>query len=168
MVNTDTGEILATANSKGEATRSGTGVNAAGGSNAAMAGGLMDMTASNFKETVVGEAVVSAVAGLSDQFETKAASLPSKTIIVEGLVADATADTVIINVGTKAGLKAGDKMAVSRLNREVRDPNSGKVIRRIEDAVGEIVITEADEGSAVGKFSGAAPAKVGDMVKTVQ
>ena len=168
MINTDTGEILATANGKGEATRTGTGVNAAGGSNAAMAGGLMDMTSSNFKETVLGEAVTSAVQGLSDQFEAKAASLPTKTVIVEGLVADATANTVIINVGTKAGVKVGDKLAVSRLNREVRDPNSGKVIRRIEDAVGEVVITEADELSAVGKFSGVATAKVGDTVKTVQ
>jgi curli biogenesis system outer membrane secretion channel CsgG len=168
MINTDTGEILTTASGKGEASRSGTGVNAAGGSNAAMAGGLMDMTASNFKETVLGEAVTSAVDGLSNQLEAKAASLPTKTVLVEGLIADATGGTVIINVGTKAGLKVGDKLAVSRLNREVRDPNTGKVIRRIEDKVGEIVITEADESSAVGTFTGPAPAKVGDAVKSVQ
>jgi curli biogenesis system outer membrane secretion channel CsgG len=168
MINTDTGEILTTASAKGEASRSGTGVNAAGGSTAALAGGIVDMTSTNFRETVVGEAVTSAVQGLAGQLESKAASLPTKTVVVEGLVADATGDSIIINVGTKAGVKVGDKLSVSRLNREVRDPSSGKVIRRIEDKVGEIVITEADEQSAVGKFTGPAPAKVGDLVKTAQ
>jgi hypothetical protein len=108
------------------------------------------------------------VDGLSNQLEAKAASLPTKTVVVEGLVADATGGTVILNVGTKSGLKVGDKLAVSRLNREVRDPGTGKVIRRIEDKVGEVVITEADEGSAVGTFTGPAPAKIGDTVKTAQ
>ena len=44
----------------------------------------------------------------------------------------------------------------------------GEFNARIEDNVGEIVITEADEASAVGTFTGPAPAKVGDAVKSVQ
>jgi hypothetical protein len=143
-------------------------VDAAGGSNAAMAGGVLDMRSSNFANTVLGEAVHSAVGGLATQLEAKASSLPTKTVVIDGLVADATGDTVVINVGTKAGLKVGDKLAVGRLNREVRDPTSGRVIRRIEDKVGEIVITEADELSAVGKFTGPQQAKVGDSVKSIQ
>ena len=168
MINTDTGEILATTTGKGEATRTGTGVKGAGGSNAALAGGLVDMRASNFQETVLGEAVNAAVKTVAADLSGKAGALPTKTVSVEGLVADATGDTIIINVGSKTGLKVGDRLAVSRVSREVKDPSTGRVIRRIEDKIGEITITEIDEVSAVGKLSGTGPAKVGDTVKTVQ
>jgi hypothetical protein len=61
-------------------------------------------------------------------------------------------------------VRVGDRLDIRRKIREVRDPSTGKVIRSIEDSVGSIVITEVDEASAVGKFTGSAPAKVGDTV----
>jgi hypothetical protein len=73
---------------------------------------------------------------------------------------------VIVNVGSKNGVKVGDRLDIRRKVREVKDPSTGKVIRTVEDAVGSILITEVDESSAVGKFAGAAPAKVGDTVST--
>ena len=39
------------------------------------------------------------------------------------------------------------------------------MIRSVEDKVGDIVITEVDEQSAVGKYTGTTPAKVGDAAK---
>ena len=51
-------------------------------------------------------------------------------------------------------MKVGDKLTVRRVGREIRDPATGKVIRRVEDNLGEITITEVDEASAVGKYSG--------------
>jgi hypothetical protein len=59
----------------------------------------------------------------------------------------------------------GDRLQVSRPVRAIRDPATGKVIRQIEDKVGEVVITEVDESSSVGKYTGTGPAKVGDAVK---
>ena len=47
----------------------------------------------------------------------------------------------------------------------MRDPASGKILRSIEDTLGEVVITEVDEGSAVGNYTGSTPAKVGDVVR---
>jgi hypothetical protein len=73
---------------------------------------------------------------------------------------------LVINVGTRAGVKVGDKYEVRRAGREIRDPATGKVLRRMDSAVGEITITEADDASAVGKFTGAGPVKVGDSVKS--
>ena len=61
-------------------------------------------------------------------------------------------------------MKVGDRLQVRRSIREVRDPVTGKVIRRVEDKLGEIVITEVDESSAVGNYTGATPSKVGDRV----
>jgi hypothetical protein len=52
-----------------------------------------------------------------------------------------------------------------RTGREIKDPATGNVLRRTDTPVGEIVITEADEASSVGTFSGSAPAMVGDHVK---
>jgi hypothetical protein len=61
-------------------------------------------------------------------------------------------------------VKVGDRLDIRRKIREVKDPATGKVIRSVEDAVGSIVVTEVDEASAVGKFTGSVPAKVGDAV----
>jgi curli biogenesis system outer membrane secretion channel CsgG len=165
MVNTSTAEILASVTGRGEASRSGTGILGAGGSAINAAGGALDMRSSNFANTVLGEAVTASVTQLAQQLNGKANSLPTTVVHIDGLVADAAPDgTVTINVGSKAGVKVGDKLLIKRKTREIRDPATGKVLRRVEDNVGEIVVTEVDEGSAVGKFSGSQPAKVGDTV----
>jgi len=55
---------------------------------------------------------------------------------------------------------------VERVSREVKDPATGKVLRRITAPVGEVEVTEADEGSAVAKAVSGTGFKVGDVVKT--
>ena len=168
MIDTSTAEILATVQGHGEETRNGTGILGSGGSYAGMAGGALDMKSSNFADTILGAAVNKATTDVAHGLDQKAASLPTapvKVVKIDGLVADASPDgTLIINVGSKAGVKVGDKLAVKRKVREVNDPTTGKVLRSVEDAVGTITITEVDEASAVGKFSGTGPAKVGDTV----
>jgi hypothetical protein len=109
--------------------------------------------------------VNTAVQSLTTQLNASAARLPATTVSIDGLVADVSGNTLIINVGSRAGVKVGDKLQVSRVGREIRDPASGKVIRRVTESLGELVITEIDESSAVGKYSGAGTVKVGDAVK---
>jgi len=93
--------------------------------------------------------------------------LPTVTVTIEGQVADASPDgTLILNVGSKNGLKAGDTLAVKHPGREIRDPATGKVLRRIEDSLGTVTLTEVDESSSVGKFTGTGPVKVGDTVSS--
>lgn len=166
MINTDTAEILASASGKGESSRSGTGLLGVGGGGGTIAGGVLDMRASNFADTVLGEATNKAVSDIAAQLNSRASALPTRVISISGLVADASPDgTVIINVGSRAGLKLGDRLEVKRKLREVRDPATGKVIRSVEDKLGDMVITELDEQSAVGKFTGSSQPKVGDTVK---
>lgn len=164
MVDTTTAEILGTARGVGESQRGGTSLLGAGGGHIA-GGGAVDMTSANFANTIIGEAVNGAVVQLCGELNQSAAKLPTRTAKIDGLVADATGGTLVLNVGSRAGLKVGDKLQVKRKVREVRDPATGKIIRSIEDNVGEVVITEVDEGSAVGKFNGSGQAKVGDVVK---
>jgi len=85
---------------------------------------------------------------------------------IDGLVADAAPDgTLIINVGSDAGLKVGTVLAVKRMGRKITDPATGKVLRQVEDAIGQMTVTEVDAKSAVGKFSGTGKPQVGDAVK---
>ena len=65
-------------------------------------------------------------------------------------------------------MKVGDNLAINRKVRDVRDPSSGKVIRSVVDKVGTVKITEVDEASSVGKFTGTGPAKVGDTVSNAK
>lgn len=165
MVNTSTGEILAAVTGTGESTRSSTSLLGAGGGWTGGGGGSLDMGSSNFANTILGEAVHKAVDDTGTQLDGAVDKVPTIKLEVNGLVADVSGNTLIINVGKKAGVKVGDKLAISRQVRVVKDPATGKVIKSVEDKVGEMTVTEADNDSATGTFSGSGPAKVGDAVK---
>jgi curli biogenesis system outer membrane secretion channel CsgG len=168
MIDTSTAEILASVQGHGEESRSGAGILGAGGSYGGSGGAGLDMKSSNFANTILGAAVNKATTDVAHGLDQKAASLPTgpvKIVKIDGLVADASPDgTIIVNVGSKDGVKVGDTLAVNRKVRDVKDPASGRVIRSVVDAVGTLKITEVDESSAVGKFTGTGPAKVGDTV----
>lgn len=90
----------------------------------------------------------------------------AETQTIQGLVADVAGKDVIINVGSQAGVRPGTKLDVMHPVRTVKDPASGKVLRTVEDKVGELTIKNADATSAAGIFSGIKPAKVGDTVRS--
>ncbi|MGP8246264.1 MAG: CsgG/HfaB family protein [Bryobacteraceae bacterium] len=165
MIDTNTAEILASKTGKGSSSRSGGGLLGAGGGGGSEGGAGIDMKSSNFGATILGEATTKAVADLSTQLSALAAQLPAETLSVEGMVADASPDgTLILNIGSRAGLKVGDTLQVKHPGREIRDPSTGKVLRRIEQSVGTVTITEVDESSAVGKFAGPGTPQVKDTV----
>jgi len=166
MVDTSTAEILASAQGKGESSRGGVGLLGSGGSvYGPSAGAGIDMRSSGFRSTILGEATNKAVTEVAQQLEAKAASLPTTVVEIDGLVADAAPDgTLVLNVGSKNGLKVGDTLNVKRKVRDVRDPDSGKVLRSIQDTVGTVTITEVEASSAVGKFSGPGTPRVKDTV----
>lgn len=166
LVDVNTAEILAVATGKGESKRTGTGLLGAGGSASGAGGGVYDMTSQNFAATIIGEATIEAVGEVAQQVEQQAARLPTTTIKVDGLVADVSGNTLILNVGSKAGVKVGDRLLVSRIARTVKDPATGRVIREVTENVGEVKIIEVDELSSVGAFSGSGTPKVGDKVAT--
>jgi hypothetical protein len=125
----------------------------------------MDMKSSNFGATILGEATTKAVTDLATQLDARATQLPVETVSIDGMVADASDDgTLILNVGSRSGLKVGDTLQVKHPGREIRDPATGKVLRRIEESVGTVTVTEIEETSAVGKFSGTGKPQVKDTV----
>jgi curli biogenesis system outer membrane secretion channel CsgG len=165
MIDTNTAEILASCTAKGESTRKGTSLLGAGGGGGNAGGAGVDMKSSNFGATIIGEATTKAVNELGAQLDAKATALPVVAVQISGMVADAEPDgTVIINVGSRKGVKVGDTLTISRKVKEIKDPSTGKVLRSIESPVGSVTITQVDEDSATGKFSGSGAPQVKDSV----
>jgi len=95
------------------------------------------------------------------------AKFQARTIVVEGVIAAVDGGQIVLNVGSKTGLKVGDQMSVERVTREIKDPTTGQVIRRLATPVGVIKITDVDAISAIGVALSGTGFKVGDAVKTV-
>jgi curli biogenesis system outer membrane secretion channel CsgG len=166
IVDIDTGEILAVADGKGESQRESTALLGGGGHWGGWGAGGVDFGSSNFQETIIGEAVTEAMEQLSTGVVAGAPKLAVRQVLVQGMVAFVDANGVVLNVGAKAGVKAGDRLSVERVTREIKDPSTGAVIRRMSSKIGMIEVTEVDEGSAVAKIVDGTGFKVGDMAKT--
>ena len=164
MIDTSTGEILAVAEGNGESARGGTSLVGGGAGSSGGGGGAFDMSSSNFGATILGEAVHKAVDSLGQQLDNKAAAMPTHKVEISGLVADVSGNSLILNVGSKSGVKVGDVLQISRVVRTVKDPATGKVIKSIANKIGDAKVTEVDENSATVIFTGAEVAKVGDAV----
>ena len=107
LIDINTAEILAVCTGSGESKRGGFKLGGGGGGWTGGGGGAVDMGSSNFGQTILGEAVNASVANLGQQLDDKADSLPTVKVVVSGLVADVEGNTLILNVGTKAGVKVG-------------------------------------------------------------
>ncbi len=167
LVDANTGEVLASTTSKGESKRSGGFLDGGGSNYHGGGGGGASMGSSNFAETIIGEATVSAVTQLATGLEAGSTKFGVAEVVpVSGMVADVAGADIIINVGSVAGVRVGDRLMVTHPLRTVKDPATGKVIRTIENTVGELTITSADASSAVGTFKGSPSPKVGDTVKS--
>ena len=165
IVDTTTGEILAVAKGAGESARSGLMLGGYGGGYGGGGGaGSVDMSSSDFRETILGEAVAAAVKELSQQLIESESRIPEVKIAINGLVADVDGSLVILNVGSAHGVEAGTLLKVKRVTRTVKDPASGKVLREIASTIGEIRVDEADEGSSVGTIVSGDSVQVGDKV----
>lgn len=167
IVNVDTGEIVAVAEGKGESGRSSLGLGGGGGNWHGFGGGHVDLGSSNFQNTIIGEATKAAVDQLSADLVSNAGKVSVRTITVEGLVAAVDGDQIVLNVGSNAGVKVGDQLQVSRVTREIKDPTTGQVIRRLSSTIGIVRATDVDAKSAVCTPVSGSGFKEGDRVSTV-
>jgi curli biogenesis system outer membrane secretion channel CsgG len=167
IVDIDTAEIMGVASGKGESERDSTSLLGGGGNWHGFGGGNVDFGSSDFQQTILGEAVNKAVKELSTGVIADNGKFQARTVSVEGLVAAVDGGQIILNVGGKAGLKVGDQLNVERVTREIKDPATGQVIRRMTNPVGVIRLTDVDAVSAVGTIVSGSDFKVGDAAKTI-
>jgi curli biogenesis system outer membrane secretion channel CsgG len=167
LIDTNTGEILASATGKGESQRSGTNLLGGGAGTGGFGAGGAGMNSSNFAQTIIGEATTAAVTQLAQGLESDGEKLPTVAAApINGLIADASTPDIIINVGSGAGVTVGQTLQVKRVVRVVKDPATGKPLTSIEDSVGTLTVTSVQTGSAIGHFSGAGTPKIGDVVQS--
>lgn len=167
VINIDTGEIMAVADGKGQSSRSSTSMLGGGGNWSGWGGGHADFGSSDFQQTIIGEATKAAVDQLTTNLVGEAGKVAVRTVVVEGLVAAVDGEQIILNVGGRAGVKVGDQLQVLRVTKEIKDPATGKVLRKLSTAVGVVKATDVDEASAICSPVSGSGFKVGDSVKTV-
>jgi len=167
MVDIDTGEILAVAEGKGESNRQSTSLLGGGGNWHGFGGGNADFGSSDFQNTIIGEATKAAVDQMTTEVVSDKDKLQARTIVVSGLVASVDGGQIILNVGSKAGVKVGDQLNVERVSKEIKDPATGQVIRRLSSQLGVLKVTDVDDTSSVCSVVSGSGFKVGDAVKTV-
>jgi curli biogenesis system outer membrane secretion channel CsgG len=167
LVNIDTAEIMGVATGKGESSRESTSMLGGGSNWHGFGGGAVDFGSSDFQQTILGEAVNAAVTQMSTELEADNTKLVTRTISVSGVVAAVDSGQIVLNIGARAGLKVGDQLTVKRVTKEIKDPSTGKVIRKMTSDVGVIKLTDVDDISAVGMAVSGSGFKVGDEVQTI-
>jgi len=167
IINIDTGEIMAVADGNGQSSRSSTSMLGGGGNWHGFGGGNADFGSSDFQQTIIGEATKKAVDQLAANLDSQSGKVPERTIVVEGVVAAVDSGQVILNVGAKAGIKVGDQFNVMRVTREIKDPTTGAILRRLTTTIGVVKATDVDDVSAICSPISGTDFKVGDVIKTV-
>ena len=168
VVNVDTAEILAVAEGKGESKRRSTSLTGGSGGWGGFGAGGVNFGSSDFQNTIIGEAVKASVEQLSSGVVKEQGKVQVRQIVIQGLVAAVAGNQIILNVGSKAGVKVGDQLAVERMTQEIKDPATGKVIRRLTSPVGVLKIVDVDADSSVGDVVSGSGFKVSDLVKSAQ
>jgi curli biogenesis system outer membrane secretion channel CsgG len=110
---------------------------------------------------VLRKAIEKVVAKMS--FEGGGSAVAAKPVDV--LVADVDGKTVTLNQGSAAGFKVGQKVKITRKDKEIKDPATGKVIKVKYKKIGTIEITAVESSYSEGKIVKGEGFAVGDLAK---
>ena len=167
LIDTNTGEVIAVASADGEASESKTDV--------AKTNAIYSTKTKDFGTSTIGKATMSAIDSIADKVEHPtrpvggggAAPAPAPVATASGnysgLVAYVSGNTIVVNVGAKAGVKVGDTINITRPGQPIKDPVSGAVIKVMMDPVGQAKVTEVDDGTATATYTGKAAVQVKDQ-----
>jgi curli biogenesis system outer membrane secretion channel CsgG len=167
LVDAETSEVIATGEARGESKRTSKGFGAALFAGGVAAGGAVNMTSSNFGETIIGEATMDAVNKLSEQLKTVnlQGGASDRTDDLDARVADFSGGTLTINAGSAAGLQVGQTFTVYHKGKEIKDPSTGEVLDVQTTPIGKFTVTTVRDRISIGSYSGATPPVAGDIVR---
>jgi curli biogenesis system outer membrane secretion channel CsgG len=165
LIDAETSEIIATGEARGESIRKGSSFGAIGGAlGKGVAGVQVDMTSSNFAQTIIGEATQDAVNKIADILKEQSVNMKKAVREVETSVADVSGNTLVIAAGANDGVTAGEVFEIHEVLREVKDPVTKEVLDRITKKVGEMTITTVRDKISMGTYVGTA-AKIGFVAR---
>jgi curli biogenesis system outer membrane secretion channel CsgG len=155
LVDTETGEVIETAEARGESSRKSKDYGALlGVSGVGVGAGGVSMTSSNFQQTIIGEATSNAVTKIVEFLEARIPQLPAKPRDIEGRVATVGTGTIVLNVGSQDGVLRGDRFEILQINGEIKDPTTKEVIDVDAVKIGEFVADGVREKTASGAYGG--------------
>lgn len=160
MISTSTAEILVAAEGEGLASQSDSQVLVLG-----TGGG----SSTNNVQKLLSDATEQAVEGVLDDLvgaQEQLAALPTAVPDVSATVADVFGSEITLNKGSSNGLRPGMILSVEQVVREVLDPETGEVLRKVTQPVGQLELVEVNSRSSVGRtLSGVFT--VGDVAKPI-
>lgn len=160
LIDAETSEVIATGEATGESKRKSSGLGAmAGAIGKGVAGVQVDMTSSNFAQTIIGEATQDCVNKLADILLTQTTTMKKSFREVEARVADVSGRTLTINAGSADGVNVGETFEIMRIVREVKDPVTKETLDVVTEKTGEMSITSVRDKIATGNYTGS-PAQV--------
>ena len=167
LVDTETSEVVASGEARGESKRSSKSFGAAMFAGGALVGGGFSSSASNFGETIIGEAVMAAVDKLALDLSkaTLNGGAGGKELDLDARVADVTGNTITINAGSSAGLAAGQTFTIFHKGKEIKDPTTGEVLDVQTTPLGTFTVTNVRDRITMGTFAGSGTPAVGDIVR---
>ena len=122
----------------------------------------------NFPMTPLGDALNQVAYMVAQVLEASSQQIPVfNPTQVYGKIADIAGEDVTINIGSVAGVHLGDVLVISHVSRVIRDPESNKPIRTVEDMVGQMNITSVTPFYAVGRFTGRGTPSLNDIVRSL-
>ncbi len=154
IVDAETSEVIESGEARGESKRESKGMGGLLGVGGTVAGGSVDMTSSNFAQTIIGEAVIAACDQLGEKMNAKIPTLPVREFDIEGRVADVSGGQLTLTVGTNDGVSVGDVFDVYKVLGEVLDPITKEVLDIKTERIGEMRIATVREKIAVGAYTG--------------
>lgn len=160
FIDAETSEVVATGEARGESKRT----SKSWGAGTSAKSGVVDVSAANFAETIVGEATMDCVNKLADLFTKQVQGMKRKPHSLEAYVADISDNTMVITAGTNDGVVSGDVFEICRIDHVVRDPNTKEVLDRVVTKVGECTISSVRERVATGTYTGS-PAENGFVAR---
>ncbi len=162
LVSTSTAEILAVAEGEGQSSKRDSQVSVAGFGGGGNTNNL-DVLLSGAAEIAVNQ-LVTEINNNTDRISL----LPAVKPELSAVVADVMGSQITLNRGSNDGYQTGMKLTIERLVREVKDPATGEVLRRITQPVGQMTLTDVDSRSSLGVINSGAGIKVGDLAKPMQ
>lgn len=165
IVDAESSEVIAVGEARGESKRTSSGVGMAAFGGGVGAGGAVDMSSSNFQETVIGEATVDCVNKLAAIANSKEEQIVPKNSEVEAKIAEIAGNKIYLAAGSNDGVQQCDRFEVSRVIKEIKDPSTGEVLDLQVEKVGELMVMEVRDKISIAYFNGSSAPKVGYVVK---
>ncbi len=167
IVDTETSEVVASGEARGESKRTSKGFGAGMFVGGVGVGGGFNMTSSNFAETIIGEATMDAVDKLAVDINMRNLNggAEGRENDLDARVADVSGNSITINAGTAAGLAPGQTFTIYHKGKEIKDPTTGEVLDVQTTPIGQLTITVVRDRISIGNFNGSAAPVVGDVVR---